>query len=123
MKVKKKKLKKAQEQTKLIINAIWSCGDQDECSMKHVGHGVGMLKAKLDPSVQDNYVDYSWAGYSHDYSIYEEESEDCIFVESAFQSDLWKKVKEFYDEFGEDLFYGDIDNVPYAKFYFEQYYS
>lgn len=119
----KKKLKKAQEQTKLIINAIWSCGDQDECSIKHVGHGVGMLKANLDPSVQDNYVDYRSAGCSHEYSIYEDEFEDCIFVESAFQSDLWKKVKNFWDEFGENLFYGDIDNVPYAKFYFEHYYS
>lgn len=116
------KLKKARERAKLLTNTIYFVGDQDECSMKHLGHGVAMMVCGKDPSVQENYVDYKNAGFSREFSIYEDKQEDCVFVESGFQNYIWKELKEMYDEHGEALFYGNSGVISYVDFY-KEYYS
>ena len=46
------------------LNAIWRLGDKDECSIKHVGHGLAALIASGD---WRNAVDYGepWDNYPY----------------------------------------------------------
>lgn len=95
---------KAKKRVEHLIWTIYNVGDQDECSMKHVGHGTSMMMKGIDPSVKENYIDYSTAGCSYDHSNYSEN----ILVESAFQKYLWEEVYNLYKEHGDDL----LEDIP-----------
>lgn len=104
-------LKQANLKVNQLLWQIDRCGDQDECSMKHVGHGTSMLIAGLDPSIQEDYIDYTYGGTSHDLSDYDNE----IYIASEFQEDKWKEVKTLFDKFGEEV----LDGIP--NFYIGNY--
>lgn len=95
---------KAKQRMETLISIIYNVGDQDECSMKHVGHGTSMMMKGIDPSEQDNYIDYRYAGFSHTLSDYEE----GILVESGFQKFLWQEVYKLYKNHGSEL----LEDIP-----------
>lgn len=124
----KQKLKRAQERVKVLTNVLYDIGDQDECSMKHVGHGIAMLIKGKDPAVQDNYVDwcYRTSGFSKLLSFYDdsnkpEDEDESVLVESGFQGVIWREIKNLYDEFGDKLFNPSHETIPYVKYYKEFY--
>lgn len=109
------KFTEAKERMETLISIIYNLGDQDECSMKHVGHGTSMMMKGIDPSEQDNYLDYKDAGFSHNLSYYDED----ILVESGFQKFLWREVYTLYKEHGVGL----LEDIPilYIGNYVEYY--
>lgn len=122
------KLKEAQSRVKILTNTLYKIGDQDECSMKHVGHGIAMLVKGKDPSVKENYVDkcYQTSGFSKILSFYDksntsDEEDTSILVESGFQEVIWREIKELYDNFGEKLFDPKHETIPYVKYYKDFY--
>ncbi|WNO47297.1 hypothetical protein [Vibrio phage vB_VibM_10AMN] len=106
---------KAKQRMETLISIIYNLGDQDECSMKHVGHGTSMMMKGVDPSEQDNYLDYKDAGFSHTLSDCEED----ILVESGFQKFLWQEVYKLYKDHGSEL----LEDIPilYIGSYIEDY--
>ena len=103
--------KQAQLEVSKLLLSIDQSGDQDECSMKHVGHGTSMLLAGVDPSKQLDYIDYSSAGISRDLSDYD----NGLYVDSEFQEGKWKEVKVLFDKFGIEV----LDGTP--NFYIGNY--
>ena len=91
-------MKKDIERIKKLLQVIYRCGDRDECSIKHIGHGVSMMLKGLDPSVQDNYLDYSTAGCIDEFSDWEND----LYIDSAFQESLWKEVYDMYLKYGKE---------------------
>ena len=106
-------MNEAQRRVELLLQTIYVQGDQDECALKHVCHGIAMTKEGVDPSIQENYVDYGSAGFSEVFTDYDRN----LFVESGFQKYLWKEIKEQYDKHGESLF----DECSFADSYCEFY--
>lgn len=82
-----------QKRVNEILEELYLNSDQDECGIKHIGHGTSMLFAGLDPSIQDNYIDYSHGGYI---PIGDVEDYDS-YVKVDFQQALWKELKDLYN--------------------------
>lgn len=70
-----------------LMQQLQEAGDQDECSMKHVIHGLCLLHVGQDPSNQSLYVDYSDSGIV-DYEV---------SLESVFLKEVWSEIKERVD--------------------------
>lgn len=103
---------RAQESARMrkILDGIWRKGDRDECSVKHVNHG---LAAIVTGGTWQDAVDYRrpW-----------DSSEDRLKSWETRIAKGWEKVQDTYDRLGHDEFMAVIDPeaVPIA-FYVQSY--
>lgn len=85
--------KQIQKRVNKILEELYLNSDQDECGIKHIGHGTSMLFAGLDPSIQGNYIDYCHGGYIPTGDVEDYDS----YVRAEFRQDLWRELKDLYD--------------------------
>lgn len=91
-----------------LLNAIWSMGDQDECSIKHIGHALASLI--LTDSWRNTVdYDYPWGNVS------------IPLLEKKIDA-LWAKVLEIKEKLGDAVFYQIAVSLPIAN-YLEFYLS
>ena len=103
---------------KATLDGIWAKGDRDECSIKHVSHGLAAIVAG---GTWKNCVDYKrpW-----DYG-----DADDMYRSKSWETDLakrWAKVQATYDRLGHDEFMAAVDYGPYGEyvqFYADMYYA
>ena len=98
---------------KATLDGIWAKGDRDECSIKHIGHG---LAAIVTGGTWQDAVDYKRPWPSGTGS-------------PSWETDLdgrWAKVQATYDRLGHDEFMAAVDYGPYGEyvqFYADMYYD
>ena len=106
------------------LNAIWRRGDQDEMSIKHIGHGLAALIAYGDWRKGE---DYEWPIY------YGANGWTDLQVENAYRnldqiiSVKWARVAKYLEDWGKDKFVQVLEETSfgfYALSYLENdYYS
>lgn len=101
---------RAQESARMrkILDGIWRKGDRDECSVKHIGHG---LAAIVTGGTWENCVDYKrpW-----DYG-----DADDMPRSKSVETDLagrWAKVQATYERLGPDEFMEVVNSGPYGEY-------
>lgn len=111
-----------------ILQQIGEDGDQDECSMKHIINGLCLIYLGKSPTVQENYIDYSSAGYNElEWGKYEDDN--TYEPVSSFNSVLWRDLHNLYkcmDTNTKTKFmslahpYGSIEDSHWMSYYLEE---
>lgn len=91
-----------------LLNNIWYHGDQDECSIKHIGHGLASL-ISYNTWQQTADYDYPWGLV-----------EIPVLIEKI-EAD-WEEVKKIMNLLGKQPFYNLAITLPIAN-YLEFYLS
>ena len=89
-----------------LLNTIYCQGDMDECSIKHLGHGLASL-ITYDTWRQTLDYDYPWGGIE-------------IPVLIAKISEEWEEVTKIMNAMGKEAFYNTVITLPaadYLEFY------
>lgn len=88
-----------QRQLEIVLDTIWSMGDKDEMSIKHIGHALAAMIAHNDWRKGDDYT-YPDCILTAD-DKWDKEATEALLKEVAV---YWDKVTEFQSEWGEDEF-------------------
>ncbi len=99
------------------LQEIYSSGDRDECSHKHVINGMCQLILGGAPSDSGNYYDYGTCGipwWFEDYDLPYEEWPERVFCEQ-----LWINAEELYQNLSDNdkqVFLTDYNPFVFTNF-------
>lgn len=99
----------------LILDSIWRLGDRDECSIKHIGHGLAAINAGYTWREGIDYrtpwgITATWTGDG-----FREWTPAQIEKAEAKLSVQWDKVTRMREEIGPVAF---RDSINAGKFHF-----
>ena len=104
------------------LTAIWRRGDQDEMSIKHIGHGLAALIAHGDWRKAD---DYNRPQYYGDRGWTPLQEENAYRNLDRIISVKWDRVAKYLDDWGKDKFLEVLEESSfgfYALSYLEASY-
>lgn len=92
------------------LQAIWRLGDQDEMSIKHIGHGIAAMITYGD---WRRAADYRFPD-SYAFDLTEAQEEKALDNLDKSLVPRWAKISALLDKWGRDKFLEDLQHTSFG---------